>query len=96
MFEREESIMPFKFVIPALALFAMTLSGPAYAQYAPVYGPGYYGPVYGAPAYRTRVFRGVYAAPAIGPFLYGDGWVPEPIFDHSRTGGIDPNIRPSD
>lgn len=82
-------------VIPALAVFAATLATPAYAQYASVYGPGYYGPVYGGPVYRTRVFRGAYAAPVIEPFFYGDGWVPEPIFDHSRAGGIDPNIRPS-
>ncbi len=88
--------MRLKFVIPTLAVSAITLTAPAYAQYAPVYGPVYYGPVYGGPAYRTHVFRGVYAAPVIGSFLYGDGWVPEPIFDHSRTGGIDPNIRPSD
>ena len=89
--------MRFKSIIPTLALSAMTLTAPAaYGQYAPVYGPGYRGPLYGGPAYRRHVFRRVYAAPAIGPFLYGDGWVPEPIFDHSRTGGIDPNIRPSD
>ena len=88
--------MRFTLVIPVLAALAMTLSGPAHAQYERVYGPGFYGPVYGGPAYRTRLSRGAYVAPAIGPFMYGDGWVPEPIFDHSRTGGIDPNIRPSD
>ena len=87
--------MRFTLAIPALATAAMMLAAPAQAQYERVYGPGYYGPVYGAPVYRTRVFRSPYAGPAIGPFLYGDGWVPEPIFDHSRTGGIDPNIRPS-
>ncbi len=87
--------MRFTFAIPALAVFATTMAAPAYAQYAPVYGPGYYGPVYGGPAYRTRGFRGTYyEGPIVGPFLYNDGWVPEPIFDHSRTGGIDPNIRP--
>jgi hypothetical protein len=83
------------FVIPALAALMMMLAAPASAQYEPVYGPGYYGPVYGGPAYRTRAYRGVYPAPVIGPLFYGDGWVPEPIFDHSRAGGIDPNIRPS-
>ena len=88
--------MRFKFVIPALAVFATMLAAPAYAQYGRVYGPGYDGPSHEGPAYRTRVFRGAYASgPAIGPLFYGDGWVPEPIFDHSRTGGIDPNIRPS-
>ena len=87
--------MRLKFAIPALAIFATTLAAPADAQYARVYGPGYHGPNYEGPAYRTRVLRGAYAAgPAIGPLFYGDGWVPEPIFDHSRTGGIDPNIRP--
>lgn len=88
--------MHFKFVVPVLSILVMTLTAPARAQYAPIYGPGYDGPAYGEPVYRTHVFRDVYPAPRVGPFLYGDGWVPEPIFDHSRTGGIDPNIRPSD
>jgi len=88
--------MRLTFLIPALAVFATTLAAPAYAQYGRAYGPGYYGPSYGEPAYRTRVYRGAYAGgPAIGPLFYGDGWVPEPIFDHSRTGGVDPNIRPA-
>ena len=87
--------MQFRFVMPALVVFATTLAAPAYAQYTPVYGPGYYGPVYGGPAYRTRGFRGpYYAAPVIEPYFFNDGWVPEPIFDHSRPGGIDPNLRP--
>jgi hypothetical protein len=91
----EETVMRLKFVIPALAVLATTMAAPAYAQYARVYGPGYYGPTYGGPAYRHRVFRGAYnEGPAIGPLFYGDGWVPEPIYDHSRPGGIDPNIRP--
>jgi hypothetical protein len=85
-----------KLVIPALAALATTLAAPAYAQYGRVYGPGYSGLGYSDPAYRTRAFRGAYnRAPVIEPFFYNDGWVPEPIFDHSRTGGIDPNIRPS-
>ena len=88
--------MRFTLVIPALAALVMTLASPAFAQYGRAYGPDYYGPVYGGPVYRTHVFRGPYAGPPIGPFMYGDGWVPEPIFDHSRTGGVDPNIRPSD
>ncbi len=89
--------MRFKFVIAALAVLATTMAAPASAQYARVYGPGYHGPSYYGPAYRTRGYRGVYnEGPTIGPLFYGDGWVPEPIFDHSRTGGIDPNIRPSD
>ena len=84
-----------KFVIPALAVFATTMAAPAYAQYARVYGPGYHGPGYGGAAYRARVYRDAYAyEPAIGPLFHRGGWVPEPIFDHSRTGGIDPNIRP--
>jgi hypothetical protein len=88
--------MQCKFVIPALAVLATTLAAPAFAQEVRVYGPGYYGPTYEGPVYRHRVFRGAYnEGPAIGPLFYGDGWVPEPIFDHSRTGGIDPNIRPS-
>jgi hypothetical protein len=88
--------MRLKLVIPAMATVAMTLAAPAYAQYDRVYGPGYRGPVYTDPAYRNRVFRGAYnQGPAIAPLFYNDGWVPEPIFDRSRTGGIDPNIRPS-
>lgn len=88
--------MRFKLVIPALALLTATLAAPAYAQYERVYGPGYYGPTYYGPAYRTRIFRGAYnLAPVDVPFFYNDGWVPESIYDHSRTGGIDPNIRPS-
>jgi hypothetical protein len=91
--------MRFAFVIPALlaALAVFAAATPASAQYAPVYGPGYsYGPTYYGPAYPTRVYGGpYYRGPVIGPLFYGDGWVPEPIFDHSRTGGIDPNIRPA-
>jgi hypothetical protein len=87
--------MRLKLVIPALALLATTLAAPAYAQYERVYGPGYYGPSYYGPAYRTRTFRGAYnRGPVIEPFFYGDGWVPESIYDHSRPGGIDPNINP--
>lgn len=87
--------MRFKFVISAMAVLATTMAAPAYAQYARVYGPGYHGPSYYGPAYRTRGFRGVYnEGPVIGPLFYGDGWVPEPIFDHSRTGGVDPYINP--
>ena len=86
--------MRFKFVMPAAMVLATTLVAPAYAQYERVYGPGYYGSGYYGPAYRARVYRHVYEAPVIGPLFYGDGWVPEPIFDHSRTGGIDPSIRP--
>jgi len=90
-----------KLVIPALAIAvsgAAALTTPAAAQYyGRVYGPAYYGPyaygpVYGPPPYRGAYIRG----PAIGPLFYGDGWVPEPIYDHSRAGGIDPNIRPFD
>ena len=91
-----------KLVIPALAIgisLAAALITPASAQYGPVYGPYFNGPTaYGGVVYGPRVFRGPYAVyygePAIGPFFYGDGWVPEPIFDHSRPGGIDPYIRP--
>ncbi len=94
--------MRFKFAVPALTALATialatTMAAPANAQYARVYGPGYHGPSYYGPAYRARGFRGVYnEGPTIGPLFYGGGWVPEPIFDHSRTGGIDPNIRTSD
>ena len=89
-----------KLVIPALmvgiSVAVTALSTPASAQYGRVYGPSYYyGP---APSYGPRPFRGAYGTyyegPVIGPLFYGDGWVPEPIFDHSRPGGIDPTIRP--
>lgn len=87
--------MRFKLVIPALAILTTTLAAPANAQYGRVYGPGYYGSTYYGPAYRTRVFRGANdRLPADGPFFYNDGWVPESTYDHSRPGGIDPNINP--
>jgi hypothetical protein len=86
--------MRFKLVIPAIAALATTLAAPAYAQYERVYAPGYSGSTYYGPAYRTRGFRGAYnRAPVAEPF-YNDGWVPESIYDHSRPGGIDPNINP--
>jgi hypothetical protein len=87
--------MRFGLVIPAVAVLATTLAAPAHAQYERGYAPGYYGPGYYGPAYRTRVYRHVYEGPTIGPLFYGDGWVPEPIFDHSRAGGVDPYIRPT-
>ena len=89
--------MRLQLLIPALAVLTATLvAAPAYAQYEGAYGPGYRGPAYYGPAYRTRVFRDAYnRGPVIEPFIYGDGWVPESIWDQSRTGGIDPNIRPS-
>jgi hypothetical protein len=85
-----------KLVIPALAILT-TAATPAFAQYGYARDPGYYGyePSYYGPTYGSRTFRGAYnRGPVIGPFFYGDGWVPESIWDHSRTGGIDPNIRP--
>ncbi|HLJ01596.1 MAG TPA: hypothetical protein VKT76_17930 [Bradyrhizobium sp.] len=85
------------FVVPGLVLLTTAIATPVFAQYGRVDGPAYYGPAYGAPAYtyREQVFRRAYnQGPAIAPFFYGDGWVAEPIYDHSRTGGIDPNIRP--
>lgn len=85
-----------KLVIPALVILTTALAAPASAQYGYVRGPGYYGPNYYGPAYGPGTFRRAYnRGPVIEPFFYGDGWVPESIFDHSRAGGIDPNIRPS-
>jgi hypothetical protein len=82
----------------AMAIVTAALTGPASAQYDdPVYGPGYYGPAYGyGPVYGPRAFRGayIYNAVPVVPF-YGDGWVPESIYDRSRVGSIDPTIRPS-
>jgi len=84
-------------MLGAVAIVSAALTGPVFAQYERLGGPGYYGSAYGyAPAYRPRTFRGVYvysAVPVI-PF-YGDGWVPESIWDRSRVGSIDPTIRPS-
>jgi hypothetical protein len=89
-------------VIPTLVVgisVAAALSTPAAAQYGPTYGPHYYGPGAYTPGYGPRPFRGGYGAyyegPMIEPFFSGDGWVPESIYQHSRPGGIDPNIRPS-
>ena len=84
-----------------LAILSAALAAPASAQYRRVGGPGYhggyYGPAYGTygPAYGPPAFSGAYGPPIAGaPFYYGDGWVPESIFDHSRVGGVDPTIRP--
>jgi hypothetical protein len=73
----------------AIAIVTATLIAPASAQYLRAYGPSYYGPAYG-----PRTFRGAYAYHQMMPF-YGDGWVPESIWDHSRVGGVDPTIRPA-
>jgi hypothetical protein len=88
-----------KFVLSTLAvgiIATMSLSTPASAQYGPGYGPPAYGRYTYGPVYAPRAFPRAYyyGEPVIGPLFYGDGWVPEPIFDRSRTGGIDPNIRP--
>jgi hypothetical protein len=83
--------MRLKLVIPALAVLATTLAAPAYAQSERVYGPGYHGSAIYGPAYRFH--RAYNRAPMDEPF-YNDGWVPESIYDHSRTGGIDPNVNP--
>ena len=83
--------MRLKLVIPAVAALAATLAAPAFAQSERVYGPGYRGPAIYSPAYRFH--RAYNRAPMDEPF-YNDGWVPESIYDHSRTGGIDPNVNP--
>jgi hypothetical protein len=79
----------------AVAIVTAALTAPASAQYVRVYGPSYYGPAYGyGPAHGPRTFRGAYNQVRMMPF-YGDGWVPESIWDHSRVGGVDPTIRPA-
>jgi hypothetical protein len=82
----------------AIALVAAAITTPVFAQYGPpVRGPIYHGQSYYGnygPAYGMRSFRGAYNQMP-GPFLYGDGWLPESIWDHSRVGGVDPTIRPS-
>ena len=86
--------MRLKLVIPALAVLATAVAAPAYAQSERLYGPGYSGPTSYGPAYQTRTFHRAYnRAPMDEPF-YNDGWVPESIYDHSRPGGMDPNINP--
>ncbi len=90
--------MRYKLIFPTLAvgivLAATALATAASAQYGPVYGPRYDGPgPYGYPPAAIR--RPYYErGPVIEPFLYGDGWVPESIYQHSTPGGIDPYIRP--
>jgi hypothetical protein len=82
--------------LSAIAIVSAALTAPASAQYERVYG-GYYGPAYGyGPVYGPRTVRGTYVYNAVPmvPF-YGDGWVPESIYDRSRVGSIDPTIRPS-
>jgi hypothetical protein len=85
--------MRLKLVIPALAVLATAVAAPAYAQ-SERYGPSYSGPTYYGPAYQSRTFHRAYnRAPMDEPF-YNDGWVPESIYDHSRPGGMDPNVNP--
>jgi len=82
--------------ISAIAVVSAALTAPVFAQYERGVGPSYYGPAYGfRPAYGPRtIFRGAYDQVPMMPF-YGDGWVPESIWDRSRVGGVDPTIRPS-
>jgi hypothetical protein len=78
----------------AVAVVTAAITTSAFAQYGPpVRGPIHYGKSYYGPAYGMRTFRGVYNQMP-GPLIYGDGWVPESIWDHSRIGGVDPTIRP--
>jgi len=83
--------------LSATFIVSAALIAPVSAQYAlAVPAPGYYAPPYGyAPVYGPPVVpRAYYRAPPV--FLYcGCGWVPEPIYDVSRVGSIDPTIRPS-
>ena len=84
-------------ILGAAVIVSAALTGPLFAQYERLGGPGYYGPTYGyGPAYGPRTFCGayVYGAVPVIPF-YGDGWVPESIGDRSRVGSVDPTIRPS-
>jgi hypothetical protein len=80
------------------AMMTAAFTGPVLAQYERVPEPGYYRPhhVYG-PVYGPRTFRGAYNYDLVpmGFLFYGDGWVPESIWDPSRVGGVDPTIRPS-
>jgi hypothetical protein len=89
-----------KLAFSTLAL-GFTLVGtaltPASAQYyRPAYGPRYYGPGPYVSVYPPAVVPGPYydRGPIIAPPFYGDGWVPESIYQHSTPGGIDPYIRP--
>jgi hypothetical protein len=78
-----------------ISAISAALTGPASAQYDRVHGPGY-GPTYRyGPAYAPRIFRGARVYNQVLPFFYGDGWVPESIWDPSRVGSVDPTIRPS-
>ena len=81
--------------LSATFIVSAALIAPVSAQYAPAPAPEYYAPPYGyGPVYGpTVVPRAYHRAPVV--FLYGGGWVPEPIFDVSRVGSIDPTIRPS-
>jgi len=90
------SKLAFSVLALGAALAATAVSTPAAAQYGPDYGPRSYGPgpygyVYPPAVPGPYYGRGPIIAP---PFLYGDGWVPESIYQHSTPGGIDPYIRP--
>ena len=83
-------------LVVGFSLAAIALWTPASAQDGRIYGRHFNGPNSSGVIYGPRTLPGAYyyRGPVIEPFFSGDGWVPEPIFDHSRSGGIDPNIRP--
>jgi hypothetical protein len=77
--------------LSAVAVVTAALTVPAFAQYRHqhhhVRAASYHGPAYG-----VGTFRGAYARlPVDEAFFNGDGWV-----DHSRVGGVDADLRPSD
>ena len=88
--------MRMKLIIPAMAhTLATTLAAPAYASIPGRIRSGYSARPIPAPPTNPGISRTYCSGAKLSNPFYNDGWVPEPIFDHSRTGGVDPNIRPS-
>jgi hypothetical protein len=74
--------------LSAVAFVTAALTVPAFAQYHHrhhVRTASYHGPAY---------FRGAYNRLPVNESFYSYG--PEGILDHSRVGGVDPAINPSD
>jgi len=78
--------------LSAVAVVTAALTVPAFAQHHRhhhVRAASYHGSAYG-----VGTFRGAYNRLPVNESFYSYG--PEGILDHSRVGGVDPAINPSD
>jgi hypothetical protein len=93
--------MKTRLIAVALVSATAALSSPAFAQDISANGPGAYGRSYAAPAapapHRMSTFRGAYnqTQTQTEPEFYNNGWIGEGAIDHSRPGGLDPDLRPA-